>query len=257
MEASPRDIRLVIPKQHIVAVVGQAKLAQPMDYVMILGTSREVVAQITHGIMSNVQSTATRLMDIKMVRQSSLHFPGSLLYAPAWYGINNRIPGTIDGPNYLLPCGIYILAKTWSCAQKNAYGTGIPNCTSERLIRFESPDDIALLPSNSTASTSSTASSASQTNPNTTTSPSSSGVSGGTIGAAVVAGILGLAFLITLGFLLVGIKRRRVERDEADRKISELHSQSMMHPGEVKYPHEAASPPVELAATGRNSELPG
>ncbi|KAF2421163.1 hypothetical protein EJ08DRAFT_738318 [Tothia fuscella] len=180
--------------------------------------------------------------------------------------------GSIDGPHYVLSCGTYILAKTFVCAGKGEFGTGVPNCTSDNIMQFQDPAGVDLI-INSTKSIASGSSSSASKSTSTPTSTSTSafcapaaqfnssspnGVSGGTIGAAVIAALFGTAFLITLALLILQMKKRKSDRGEADRKISELDGSYVVGSGDVKHEYQPTSPPpVELAGAGRKPELYG
>jgi hypothetical protein len=166
--------------------------------------------------------------------------------------------GVQNSTNDILSCGNYYLLYHFTCAIQNSWGSYGTNCSADNVFDFSDPSKLALV--NASVSSSSTVSGSSistgthstatssgtgDAQPVTKSNSSNSGVSGGTIGAAVVAGVMGLLFLITLGMLLAERRKRNQPGP-----LSELGGTGIQHPGQ--YQDKKMMPDHN-----RTSELPG
>ncbi|KAE9969023.1 hypothetical protein BLS_005540 [Venturia inaequalis] len=136
--------------------------------------------------------------------------------------------------NDILPCGNYFLLYHFVCANQSSWGSYGTTCNGDNVFQFADMSKLAVLSAtggttastgtisgtsttssnqasstgNAQPATTSSSSDSSNAQPTTTLSSSDSGVSGGTIGAAVVAGIFGFLFMITLGMLIAERRKR-------------------------------------------------
>jgi len=172
--------------------------------------------------------------------------------------------GSQNQTNDILTCGNYILLRHFVCAKQNSWGTyGTNYCTSDTVFQFPDNGVLALATvSNTTAGSSSSSQSGStqagstggaNAQPATTSASSDNGISGGTIGAAVVAAIMGLAFMITLGMLIA--TRRKIGKQPKAAEMSGEGVQPGPFGNQTKMP---MSPRTELSgAHSPVHEMPG